>query len=104
MRHFAFRTRSFPRVTDNLPAGTDEILLSKDKTITIIDGSGTIHDPLGLNRTELIRLAKGRKTISEFDVSKLGKDGYRVLVDDRDLVLPCASFFLFGRLLRVLEG
>lgn len=56
---------------------------------SIIDGSGTIHDPLGLDREELIRLAKARKMISNFDASKLSKDGYRVLVDDRDLTLPC---------------
>lgn len=72
-------------------APADEILLSKDKTIAIIDGSGTIHDPNGLDRTELVRLARGRKMISEFDATKLGPEGYRVLVDDRDLVLPCAS-------------
>ena len=72
-----------------LIAGTDEILLSKDKTIAIIDGSGTLHDPLGLNRIELTRLAKGRLMISHFDVAKLGKDGYKILCDDRDFTLPC---------------
>jgi len=38
--------------------GSNEILVSKDKTIIIIDGSGILYDPLGLNRKELIRLAK----------------------------------------------
>lgn len=56
---------------------------------SIIDGSGTLHDPLGLNRPELIRLAKARKTISEFDISLLSAQGYRVLCEDRDVVLPC---------------
>lgn len=55
---------------------------------SIIDGSGTIHDPLGLDRSELVRLAKARKMISNFDISKLSKNGYRVLVDDRDVTLP----------------
>ena len=27
--------------------------------------------------------------ISHFDVSKLGKDGYKILCDDRDFTLPC---------------
>ncbi|KAK4048479.1 NAD-dependent glutamate dehydrogenase [Microbotryomycetes sp. JL221] len=68
--------------------GSNEILLSKDKTITIIDGSGTIHDPEGLDRSELIRLAKSRQMISNFDVSKLGSQGYRILVDEHDIRLP----------------
>jgi glutamate dehydrogenase len=66
---------------------------------SIIDGSGTIHDPLGLNRPELIRLAKGRLTISHFDVSKLSKDGYRILIDDRDVTLPCSSSSLPSHIL-----
>ncbi|GAA5944097.1 hypothetical protein JCM1841_002989 [Sporobolomyces salmonicolor] len=68
--------------------GSNEILLSKDKTITIIDGSGTLHDPEGLNREELVRLAKARLMVSNFDRSKLGKDGYLILVEDRDVTLP----------------
>ncbi|KAL8278108.1 hypothetical protein RQP46_009568 [Phenoliferia psychrophenolica] len=76
--------------------GSNEILLSKDKTIAIIDGSGTIHDPEGLDRAELVRLARGRKMISEFDASTLGKEGYRVLVDDRDLVLPSGEVVADG--------
>jgi glutamate dehydrogenase len=67
----------------------DEILLSKDKTISIIDGSGVVHDPLGLDRTEMIRLAHGRLMISHFDSSKLGPDGYKILCEDRDFILPC---------------
>lgn len=66
----------------------DEILLSKEKYVTIIDGSGVLVDPNGLDREELIRLAKARKMISDFDVGKLSKDGYRVLVDETDIKLP----------------
>jgi glutamate dehydrogenase len=68
---------------------TDEILLSNDKTIAIIDGSGVLADPAGINREELVRLAKARVMISQFDTSKLSKDGYRVLVEDQDVKLPC---------------
>lgn len=68
--------------------GSNEILLSKDKTTTIIDGSGVIHDPVGLDRGELQRLARGRKMVSHFDPSKFSKEGYRVLVEDHDLKLP----------------
>jgi len=67
----------------------DEILLSSDKTIAIIDGSGVLADPLGIDRQELVRLAKLRVPVSKFDKSKLGKDGYLVLVEDQDIKLPC---------------
>lgn len=68
--------------------GSNEILLSKDKTTTIIDGSGVIHDPVGLDRAELTRLARARQMISNFDTSKLSKDGFRVLVEENDVKLP----------------
>lgn len=67
----------------------DEILLSRDKTIAIIDGSGVLSDPEGLNREELIRLAKLRVPVCDFDVSKLTKDGYLVKIEDVDVKLPC---------------
>lgn len=68
--------------------GSNEILLSKDRTTTIIDGSGVIHDPIGLDRSELTRLARARQMISHFDTSKLGNDGFRVLVENTDVKLP----------------
>lgn len=68
---------------------TDEILLSSDKTIAIIDGSGVLADPVGLNREELIRLAKLRVPVGNFDKSKLSKDGYLIKVEDQDVKLPC---------------
>ena len=68
--------------------GSNEILLSNEKYISIIDGAGVLFDPDGIDREELIRLAKKRVTISEFDVSKLSGDGYRVLVDETNIKLP----------------
>ncbi len=70
-------------------SSTDEILLGREKTTTVIDGSGVLHDPTGLDHTELIRLAKARKMVANFDKSKLGKDGYLVLCEDQDVKLPC---------------
>ena len=67
----------------------DEILLSSDKTIAVIDGSGVLADPTGINREELIRLAKLRVPISHFDKSKLGGEGYLVKIEDQDVKLPC---------------
>ena len=83
---------------DSQLCSLDEILLSSDKTIAIIDGSGVLHDPAGINREELVRLAKLRKPVAFFDTSKLTKDGYLVKVEDQDVRLPCASAALLGRL------
>jgi glutamate dehydrogenase len=80
--------------------GSNEILLSKDKTVGIIDGSGVIYDPEGLNRPELIRLAKGRKMIVEFDDAKLGPQGYKVLVDQQDVKLPSGEIVPDGTAFR----
>ena len=68
--------------------GSNEILLGNEKYISIVDGSGVIVDPSGLDHTELLRLAKKRVMISEFDTSKLSPDGYRVLVEDTNVKLP----------------
>jgi glutamate dehydrogenase len=71
----------------------DEILLSNDKTIAIIDGSGVLADPVGLDREELIRLAKLRVPVSHFNLEKLSKDGYLVKVEDQDVKLPCGLYY-----------
>lgn len=71
--------------------GGNEILVSKDKTIVIIDGGGVVFDPQGLDRSELIRLAKSRLDSSHFDESKLGIAGFKVKVSDRDMRLPDGS-------------
>ena len=68
--------------------GIDEILQGKEKYVTIIDGSGVLVDPNGIDRAELVHLAHARQMISHFDISKLSKDGYRVLIDETDVKLP----------------
>jgi glutamate dehydrogenase len=72
-----------------LTGRADEILLSSDKTIAVIDGSGVLSDPAGINRQELVRLAKLRMPVENFDKTKLSKDGYIVRVEDQDVKLPC---------------
>ncbi|EGO23766.1 NADH-dependent glutamate dehydrogenase [Serpula lacrymans var. lacrymans S7.9] len=76
--------------------GSNEILLSSDKTVAIIDGSGVLADPAGLNREELIRLAKLRVPVANFDKTKLSKDGYLVKVEDQDVKLPSGEIVLDG--------
>lgn len=68
--------------------GSNEILLSNEKYISIVDGAGVLVDPQGINHEELLRLAKARVMINQFDVSKLSPEGYRVLVDENDVRLP----------------
>ena len=85
--------------------GSNEIKISKDKTIGeyilifsskktyfvvvgIVDGSGVLYDPAGLNREELLRLATKRLMVSHFDVSLLSPNGFRVLVDETFVRLP----------------
>ena len=57
-------------------------------------------DPAGLNRQELVRLAKLRVPVSMFDRSKLSKDGYLVKIEDKDVKLPCK--LLLARLFHIL--
>ncbi|PHH50150.1 NAD-specific glutamate dehydrogenase [Ceratocystis fimbriata CBS 114723] len=68
--------------------GSNEILLGNEKYTSIVDGSGVLADPNGLDYEELLSLAKRRVMISEYDMSKLSKDGYRVLCDDTNIALP----------------
>jgi glutamate dehydrogenase len=68
--------------------GSNEIKISSDRTIAIVDGSGVLYDPKGIDRLELQRLAELRQPISSFDASKLGPQGFRILVDDVNVTLP----------------
>ncbi|KAF8455771.1 glutamate/leucine/phenylalanine/valine dehydrogenase [Kalaharituber pfeilii] len=80
--------------------GSNEILLSNEKYVSIVDGSGVLVDPNGINHEELIRLAKKRAMISEFDISKLSPKGYRVLVDETDVKLPSGEIVNNGMIFR----
>ncbi|CEP16936.1 hypothetical protein [Parasitella parasitica] len=68
--------------------GSNEIKISKDNTIAVVDGSGVLYDPVGIDRIELKRLAQKRVMINNFDTTKLSADGFRVLVDEENVKLP----------------
>jgi len=68
--------------------GSNEILISKDNIIAIIDGSGVLYDPEGLNRRELTRLAKTRKMVENFKREKLSSQGFLVTIRDNKVTLP----------------
>ncbi|KAH7140743.1 Glutamate/Leucine/Phenylalanine/Valine dehydrogenase-domain-containing protein [Dactylonectria macrodidyma] len=76
--------------------GSNEIKLGNEKYTAIVDGSGVLADPNGLDRAELLRLAETRSMIIEYDVSKLSKDGYRVLCDDTNITLPSGEVITNG--------
>ncbi|KAE9389948.1 hypothetical protein BT96DRAFT_967873 [Gymnopus androsaceus JB14] len=59
--------------------GSNEILLSSDKTVAIIDGSGVLADPTGLDREELIP-----------------RMGTLVKVEEQDVKLPSGEIVLDG--------
>lgn len=80
--------------------GSNEILLSNEAYTAIVDGSGVLVDPVGLDRNELIRLAKARAMISQFDITKLSKLGYRVLVDENNVKLPTGELINNGTTFR----
>lgn len=80
--------------------GSNEIFLGNEKYVAIVDGSGVISDPDGLNYDELVRLAKRRAMISQFDLSKLGPRGYRVLVDEKDVRLSDGTVIANGTVFR----
>ncbi|GMF17792.1 unnamed protein product [Phytophthora lilii] len=69
--------------------GSNEIKMSpQEETIAIVDGSGVLYDPKGINRENLVQLADARSPISGFDTSKLSSEGYQVLVSHNDVTLP----------------
>ncbi|KAK3302276.1 Glutamate/Leucine/Phenylalanine/Valine dehydrogenase-domain-containing protein [Chaetomium strumarium] len=80
--------------------GSNEILLSNEKYTAIVDGSGVLVDPNGIDKEELRRLAKKRQMIMHFDLSKLSKDGYRVLCDDTNVKLPNGEIVANGTAFR----
>jgi glutamate dehydrogenase len=76
--------------------GSNEILLSRDRTISIVDGGGVVYDPDGLDREELGRLARLGAVSSAFDEKKLGPRGFKVPVSDRDRRLPDGTTIVSG--------
>lgn len=76
--------------------GGNEILASRDRTIAVVDGSGVLYDPEGLDREELARLARAREPSSGYDDSLLGGRGFKVGLSDRDRRLPGGELVASG--------
>lgn len=80
--------------------GSNEIKISSDKTVAIIDGSGVLYDPEGINRSELLRLAEARLMSCHFDKKFLSSKGYFIHVDDREIALPNGEIVPNGMIFR----
>ncbi len=76
--------------------GSNEILISKDKIIALIDGSGVLYDPKGLDRKELYKLAKVRKMVENYPKSRLSPQGFLVTLNEHDIQLPNGEKILKG--------
>jgi glutamate dehydrogenase len=72
--------------------GSNEILISKDRTLGVVDGSGVLYDPAGLDRVELSRLARERKMVKFFDPKRLSGRGFLVLIEEMERTLPDGTF------------
>ena len=66
----------------------------------ICDGFASVHDPNGIDRQELVRLAKGRLSLKHFDTSKLSPNGFHVGVNEKNKTLPDGSVVADGTAFR----
>ncbi len=76
--------------------GSNEIFISKDRILAIVDGSGVLYDPEGINREELNRLAKLRKPVEAFKKSLISSKGFLVTIEDKDLKLKNGTYIVSG--------
>jgi glutamate dehydrogenase len=68
--------------------GSNEIKQGKEKVVAMCDGFASVHDPVGIDRAELLRLAEGRLSLGHFDKAKLSKKGFHVGVNEKNVTLP----------------
>ncbi|MCX7030788.1 MAG: NAD-glutamate dehydrogenase [Spirochaetes bacterium] len=99
LRELGIREEDITKVQTGGPdgdLGSNEILLSCDRTIAVVDGGGVLWDPDGLDRTELVRLARAGLDSGSFDEKRLGPRGFAVRVGDRDRKLPDGTVVASG--------
>jgi glutamate dehydrogenase len=80
--------------------GSNEIIMGREKIIAICDGFASVHDPDGINRDELVRLATHRLSLKDFNKEKLGPKGFHVGVQERNKQLPDGSVVADGTAFR----
>jgi glutamate dehydrogenase len=82
--------------------GSNEIKLGNERTVGVVDGSGVLFDPAGIDHAELVRLASHwpRLPVEKFDRAKLSPGGFLVLVSDTDVRLPDGTVVTNGATFR----
>jgi glutamate dehydrogenase len=80
--------------------GSNEILLGNENYIGLVDGSGSLYDPAGINKDELSRLAKGRLMLAHFDATKLSPKGFFVGIKEKNRNLPDTTLVEDGEAFR----
>lgn len=80
--------------------GSNEILFANENYVALVDGSGSLFDPEGINKAELARLAKERKTLKFFDAKLLSKGGFFVSVSEKNRTLPDGTLIEDGESFR----
>ena len=55
--------------------------MGKEKIVGIVDGSGVLYDPEGLQREELLKLADKRQMVENYK-GKISAQGFLIKVSD----------------------
>lgn len=79
--------------------GSNEILMGVEKIVGIVDGSGVLVDPKGIEREALLQLVRNRLTVENFK-GTLSDQGYLVKVNDTNVTLPDGRLIESGVALR----
>jgi glutamate dehydrogenase len=61
--------------------GSNEQLMGNERCVAVVDGSGVLYDPVGINRDELLRLARARKMVCNVDKVRPARALVQVWVD-----------------------
>jgi len=67
--------------------GSNEVLLGEESIVGIVDGSGVLYDPKGLNRDALLKLCDERTMVEHYD-GPLSDQGFMLNVNETNFTLP----------------
>lgn len=81
--------------------GANEIQCYRGKICLVIDGGSVLYDPDGLDKKELMKIAfqrnsRPRRNSLAFDDARLGPNGFKVVLSDKNITLPDGSFIEDG--------
>lgn len=67
--------------------GSNEVILGEETIVGIVDGSGVIYDPEGLDRDALLQLCDQRVMVNNYK-GKFSDGGFFIGVDETNRTLP----------------